>query len=174
MTKRELLIFGIPALIGLLLCGCATLGQLTASRIEAIAKLASYTACITSAGDITSESRANWTRTLGALRVMESDENWDAATLGIALSKAELPAMVGTEGQLIISTGVALLDLFTGSIYTISQDEQVRAVVRGAAAGIDLALNDALVSHANARIISRGEEIRIKLEQEARATRPRK
>jgi hypothetical protein len=105
---------------------------------------------------------------------MESDENWDAATLGIALSKAELPAMVGTEGQLIISTGVALLDLFTGSIYTISQDEQVRAVVRGAAAGIDLALNDALVSHANARIISRGEEIRIKLEQEARATRPRK
>lgn len=172
------------AVIPLLVCGvgialtapgCATLEQAaTPTRVKAIAKLAAYTACVHSAG-VTGEGRENWLRAYSALSVMVQDENWDAATLGAALTKAGIPEMIGSEGQLTIAGGVALLDIFTGAITQIGADRLVRAVAEGALEGIDLALNDVLSPSAKRTLLThRAAQIEARLRAEAEATRPKK
>ena len=159
--------FILPTVLGLGLVGCSTLIPDTEAdklaRVEAIAKLSAFCAC---SEDVTARpiNRSNWINALGGLQVMIEANEWDAATLGAALSKAGVAEMIGEDGKLILMGGVLLFDAFDNTTTAIGKNEYVKAVTRGAYEGIDLALNSSLPSNTN----------RKSLTEKSKSTRPRR
>ena len=156
----------IALLCSFALFGCATLQQaLTPIRVKAIAKLAAYTACAfeTKANPI---DRTRWVQAAGGLKVIIDNQTWDAAVLAAALQNAGVSEMIGSEGQVTIAGGIALIDTFTGVLSQVKTVEMIRAVAEGMYEGIDLALNST-VPTAKASVFSA-------IKAEAEATRPKR
>lgn len=178
---RESTPFKLATALGILgmiwmFAGCATLNNpVTTQRIVAISKLATYSSCVATAGEPGSVARTKWLSALGELNYMIEQRDWRPVLLGAALAKAGVPEMIGTEGKLVISGGVVLVDLFTSILWPVDTAKFVEAVATGARDGIDLALNDALSERNMAGFrYERASLIQAQLRMEAEATRPRK
>jgi hypothetical protein len=147
------------------LVGCATLAALaTPDRIYAITKLAAYVTCSQRVSG-TPVERTSWVSAYGALKVLnDAPGQWGPAEVVAALDKAGVSEMIGSEGQLTIAGGLALLDTFTGVLTSIHTLDQAQAAARGAMDGIGLALD--------ANVPTRREAILQRLTTEAQGTRP--
>jgi hypothetical protein len=178
---RESTPFRIATAIGILgmlwmFAGCATIQNAIAPpRLYAISKLATFTSCVATAGEPKSAPHERWTSALTELDAMISANDWRTSRLGAALGKAGVSDMIGSEGQLVIAGGVALVDLFTKIIWQVDTSQYVQAVATGSRDGIDLALNDALSPQASlAWRYDRSARIEAQLRMDAEATRPSK
>lgn len=156
--------------------GCATIENfMSPQRLYAVSKLATYTSCVATAGEPDTPARNNWIKAQTELSALIAAKDWRPVRLGQALDRAGVSEMIGSEGKLVVSGGVALVDLFTAVIWQIDTSKYVEAVATGGRDGIDLALNDAL-SAANraAWRYDRAALIEAQLRMEAEATRPKK
>jgi hypothetical protein len=166
---------GIVGCAYMLLTGCATIQSvISQQRVYAIAKLATFTSCVATAGEPKSAAHERWVAALTELEAMIAAKDWRTIRLGTALDKAGVAEMIGSEGKLVIAGGVALVDLFTAVIWQVDTAKYVESVATGSRDGINLALNDALVADKAPATMryDRAALIGAMLRMEAEATRP--
>ena len=141
------------------------------ARVEAIARLATYGAVTT---DLQShpERRVTYEQAEAGLAKLVAAKQWDADDILNALSAVPMDQMDSTEGVMMISGGLILLDAVGGSRTELVQSEFLRAAAVGIDDGLKLALKPrSRAAPPGAVAAPRRDSILIRLTAEAKATR---
>ena len=145
--------------------GGASAPAMTPARVESISRLAAY-------AGTTADLRENpghrqyYTAARDALDVLIREERWDLDAVMAALSTVPVDGMEGSEGALVLTGGMLLIDAIGGSEFDLRKVEYVRAAAVGIHGGLKLALASKGASKAAAI-----DTVLYRLEAEARSTR---
>lgn len=159
------------ALFALIFSGCrsGTGGSetptMTPARVEAISRLAAYAGATADMRE-NPEHRRYYVAARDALDVLIQQQRWDLEAVMAALSTVPVDGLDGSEGALILTGGLLLVDAIGGEKVDLRQVEYVRAAAVGIHGGLKLALATKAVARAGPI-----DTVLIRLEAEARATR---
>lgn len=133
----------VPVLVGLLLllpaCVSTPRESDLPTRVERGVKTAVY---LTALGDLQvhPERRPAYAMARNGLAVLISEERWDPTAFANALAGTTYSQFAGESSLLILALVPVFQDLVTGDRIDLRESRYVEAGIRGAAAGLDLAL----------------------------------
>ena len=116
-------------------------GPITPARIQKIARLAVWT---TTTGLVINrpDRLVAFQKAQLAINKLVAEQTWDVAALSKALTSTGEKEFTGSEGRLIMAGTALLIDTIAGESVDLRNVENIRAVILGAQAGLNLALGE--------------------------------